>query len=90
MSLKNGIVRLTNRISKFSCCLYTVRIFCIRSESVLKRLLFFANCFNVYCYNTLDKGAQPAAFSKYLCGRAHIIQSFSYAHYFKLNEFKPY
>jgi len=37
-----------------------------------------------------NRGEQPAAFSKYLCGGAHIIQSVSYAHWFKLNEFKPY
>jgi len=38
--LSNGIMRLITRISKFSCCLYSVKIVCIRSDSVLKSLVF--------------------------------------------------
>ena len=36
MSLSNGIMRLITSISKFSCCLYSMKIVCIRSDSVLK------------------------------------------------------
>ena len=32
--LSNGIMWLITRISKFSCCLYSVKIVCIRSDSV--------------------------------------------------------
>jgi len=39
MSLSNGIMRLITRISKFSC-LYSVKIVCIRSDSVLKSRFF--------------------------------------------------
>jgi len=41
MFLSNGIMRPITRISKFSCCLYSVKIVCIRSYSVLKSRLFF-------------------------------------------------
>jgi len=30
MSLSNGIMRLTTRISKFSCCLFSAKIVCIK------------------------------------------------------------
>ena len=42
MSLSNGIMRLITRISKFSCCLYSVKIVCIRSDSALKSGSIFA------------------------------------------------
>ena len=44
MSLSNGIMRLITLVSKFSCCLYSVKIVCIRSDSVFKSHLFFAKC----------------------------------------------
>ena len=56
MSLSNGIMRLITRISNFSCCLYSVKIVSIRSDSVLKSRLFFAKCFHFCRCNTLDKG----------------------------------
>jgi len=52
MSLSNGIMRLITRISKFSFCLYSVKIVCIRSDSVLKSRLFFAKCFHFCRCNT--------------------------------------
>jgi len=55
MSLSNDIMRLITRISKFSFCLYSVKIVCIRSDSVLKSRLFFAKCFHFCRCNTLDK-----------------------------------
>jgi len=54
MSLSNGIMRLITRISKFSC-LYSVKIVCIRSDSVLKSHLFIAKYIHFCRYNTLDK-----------------------------------
>jgi len=44
MCLSNGIMRLITRFSKFSFCLYSMKIVCIRSDSVLKSRLFFAKC----------------------------------------------
>jgi len=55
MFLSNGIMRLIARISKFSFCLYSVKIVCIRSDSVLKSRLFFAKCLRFCCCKTLDK-----------------------------------
>jgi len=53
ISLSNGIIRLITRISKFSCCLYSVKIVCVRSDSVLKSRLFFAKCCH-FCRCTKD------------------------------------
>jgi len=57
MSLGNGIgiAQLTTRISEFSCCRYSVKIFCIRSGSFFKSRLFIAKFFRFCYYNTLDK-----------------------------------
>jgi len=53
--LSNGIMRLITRISKFSCCLHSVKIVSIRSDSVLKSRLFFAKC-SCFCRcNTLKQ-----------------------------------
>ena len=54
MSLSNGIMRLISRISKFSC-LYSVKIVCIRSDSVLRSRLFFAKCSHFCRCNTFNK-----------------------------------
>jgi len=55
MSLSNGIMRLIARISKFSCCLYSVKIVCVRSDSVLKSRLFFAKCCHFCRCNTFKQ-----------------------------------
>jgi len=55
ISLSKGIMRLITSISKFSCCLYSVKIVCIRSDSVLKRHLFFAKWFHFCRCNTFNK-----------------------------------
>ena len=55
MSLRNGIMRFITRISKFSCCLYSVKIFCIRSDSVLKSRLFFAKWCHFCCRKTFKQ-----------------------------------
>ena len=55
MSLSNGIMRLITLISKFTFCLYSVKIVSIRSDSVLKSRLFFSKCFHFGRCNTLDK-----------------------------------
>jgi len=54
-SLSNGIMRLTTRISKFSCCLYSVNIVCIRSDSVLMSRLCFAKCCHLCRCNTFKQ-----------------------------------
>ena len=41
MSLSNGIMRLTTLTSKFSCCLYNVKRFCLRTEIYLEEKLVF-------------------------------------------------
>jgi len=41
MSLSNGTMRLTILTSKFSCCLYCVKIFCIRTEFYLQETFVF-------------------------------------------------
>jgi len=46
---------LTTRINKFFCCLYSVKIVSIRSDSILKNRLFFAKCFHFCRCNGLDK-----------------------------------
>jgi len=51
----NGIVRFTMRTSEISCFLYSVKIFCIRSDSFFKSHLFFEKCFHICCYNTSDE-----------------------------------
>ena len=53
-TLSNGVVRLTTCIRKNSCCLYSVKIFCIGSDSIFKGRSFFEKCFHVFGYNTLD------------------------------------
>ena len=55
MSLSNGIMRLITHVSKFAFCLYSVKIVCIRSDSVLKSRLFFAKCFHFCRCNTWNK-----------------------------------
>jgi len=55
MCLINGIMRLITRISKFSCCLYSLKIVCIRSDSVLKSRLFFAKCCHFCRCNTFKQ-----------------------------------
>jgi len=55
MCLSNGIMRLITRISKVSFCLYSVKIVCIRTDSVLKSCLFFANCFHFLRCNTFKQ-----------------------------------
>ena len=55
MSVSNGIMRLITRISKFSCCLHSVKIVCIRSDSVLKIRLFFAKCCHFCRCNTFKQ-----------------------------------
>jgi len=55
MSLSNGIMRLITRICKFSYRLYSVKIVCIRSDSVLKSRLFFAKCCHFCRCNTFKQ-----------------------------------
>jgi len=55
MSLSNGIMRLITRIGKFSCCLYSVKIVCIRSDSVLRSHLLLAKFCHVCRCNTFKQ-----------------------------------
>ena len=73
MSLSNGIIRLITRINKFSCCLYSVKIVCIRSDSVLKSRLFFTKCCHFCRCNTFK---QKTAVCN-LCSRSqfHFVQT---------------
>ena len=54
-SPSTGIMRLITRISKLSCCLYSVKSVCIRSDSVLKSPLFFAKCCHFCSCNTFKQ-----------------------------------
>jgi len=55
MSFSNGIMRLITRISKFSCCLYSVKIVCIKSDSVLKSCLFLQSAVTSVAATHLNK-----------------------------------
>jgi len=44
-----------NSHKQFFCCLYSLKIVCIRRDSVLKSRLFFAKCFHFCRCNTSDK-----------------------------------
>ena len=73
MSLSNAIIRLITGISKFSCCLFSVKIVCIRSDSVLKIRLFFAKCCHFCRCNTFkQKTAVWNLCSRSLC---HFVQT---------------
>jgi len=73
MSLSNDIMQLINRISKFSCCLYSVKILCIRSDSVLRSRLCFAKYCHVCRCNTFKQ--KTAVWNLRSCSLFYFVQS---------------
>ena len=72
-SLSNAVIRLINGISKFSCCLFSVKIVCIRSDSVLKSRLFFAKCCHFCRCNTFKQ--KTAVWNLYSRSLFHFAQT---------------